>query len=121
MIRLGTPADLVAKLGLTALLLCLENSELLLSLRLRGNRGVQCGLLSLQVRGGLLRILNGARALINELLSARVLVLREGQRRLLLGNLLDSLINLRLLGFNLRSGIGDAGLRLIDLGFCLRL
>src|SRR5205823_2876053 len=47
-----------------------------------GLRAVQRGLLLPQVGGGLLRLLLGARAAPQQFLRARVLVLREGERRL---------------------------------------
>jgi hypothetical protein len=58
-------------------------------------RARQCGLLLTQLRAVLLGILDGARAFLRQILIARVLLLREYQRRL-------RQFDLRLVGADLR-------------------
>src|SRR5206468_8714742 len=72
-----------------------------------------------QLGGRLLSPLLGAGTGLQELLIARILFLREFERRLSLRHLLFGLNDPCLLGVYLGSKIGDRGLRLIDLGMGL--
>ncbi len=106
----------LGKLGLRAAPTSLEYLDLALGTCLGRHRGVESGLLGLQVGGRLLGTLHGAGPRPHELLVTRVFLLREFQRRLGLLDLLGDLLALRLLGLHLGRETLDIGVRLFDLG-----
>ena len=105
-------SDLTLRRKYGELPLCLEERRL---------SRVEGGLLLDQVGVRLLRLLKGTRPLLEQRLSASVLVLRIAERCLRLGRLQRHLINRSLLFDGLGLGGGDRRLGLRDLRLALRL
>ncbi len=102
-------------LGLAVADLRLQRSDLSLACRQGRPGGADGCELRPQIGSGLLRGLDGARALAHEILRTRILVSREAQAGLRLLELVLGLIDLVFLHVDLRVRIGDACLRLLDL------